>query len=779
MCNLNRLIFFRHLLETHAMDLDAYEMVYDTVVTNPVCKVMQQDKNRELYGDGVDSYEGNVTFNSINEVTEVLDTPGICSDVDNSPSSMSKSILFDGTETVEEKIPVSPSFQYKLYSSWANQCKYTCQLCGKEINSPFLYQKHLKIIHKVLKDLQTLVPSIKVIKQCPFPSCTSEEEYNQQSLGNHVKMSHNIGLRMCYIKYVLHEEPVHQEHFYSWLNQNEYECKLCPTIYEDYNSLKKHLNIKHEMSVKQYIDVYKSMRSKKISIQCPFPKCKNDISMERKDVVRHAKTHSISIYKLYQLDHSSGSTTEVKFQWNQCKIQCFICSKVFDCPSRYDQHLKDLHASTAPPTLYSKESSILRHNCLLCDSTLTFSLWSVKAHIATSHDCSIGDYEQMFSAELETLFRSMNQPKVNQSENHSILQIKQEPKECFSRTRHRRAKDKRDVRRKIMNDLKFEWNQCEVHCSICTQTFSSSANFVFHLKNVHKKAFSTTLYRKDSSLPRHTCLICYAVLIFEYRSVRQHILRSHGFSMKVYEQQFSKELETIFNSMNQPNKVSEIHSIPQDKQECFLEVQHPRAKDKCVVSKGNDQHPRAKDKCVVSKGNDLKFDWNQCKIYCSICSKMFGSSHGFNCHLQNVHKKSFSKTLYGKGSILSRYTCLICKSNMIFERVTVRQHVLRKHKISIKVYEQQFSQELQVLFSSQKEQECVNQSDIVSITHDNQDSSKSLPELKGKSHENETSEDYLNGAETEEPTPNLSPLDLLNEDCQSVSEEIMKIEFDL
>ena len=314
---------------------------------------------------------------------------------------------------------------------------------------------------------------------------------------------------------------------------------------------------------------------------------------------------------------------DLMFQWNQCKIYCSLCSMLHTSVYRYYDHLKSRHNTTIKETPLDKGSVLPKHKCLICNNIqVTFDQTSIRSHLQKRHNISLSEYENQFASVLGDLFPDSEEGTVS-------VAAEPEPKE-----------------------LKYHWDQCEIHCSLCTMLFASVTKYYQHLYHKHQSSIKEHPMSSENILTKHTCIICKNVHNFDEGRVSAHLKKFHKMSLFDYEQQYPKELEALFSS-----------DLP-------------------------------------AKKRELKFNWDQCQITCSLCGREHKSLAKYYQHLENVHQTTVTKTPLGMDSLVPKHKCLVCLGRHItFDERSIKAHLRKLHDMSIGEYETQFSSELKRLFT--------------------------------------------------------------------------------
>ena len=100
---------------------------------------------------------------------------------------------------------------------------------------------------------------------------------------------------------------------------------------------------------------------------------------------------------------SSGVTESLKYEWDQCLRHCHICGKMHNCAAKLYFHLGHVHdmsMSSAPA--HVKGDVKVFHACLICGKKIKFERFFIRRHLQGMHDISMENYEQQFSAELDS-----------------------------------------------------------------------------------------------------------------------------------------------------------------------------------------------------------------------------------------------------------------------------------------------------------------------------------------------------------------------------------------
>ena len=433
----------------------------------------------------------------------------------------------------------------------------------------------------------------------------------------------------------------------------------------------------------------------------------------------------------------------LKFQWNQCKIHCPLCAIFHTSVYQYYNHLKSKHNTNIKETPLDKGSILPKHTCLICTNIqIIFDQNSVRAHLLRQHNVSLIGYENQFTSELIGLF--------SDSKEGAIPAYK--------------------IAESVSKELKYQWDQCEVHCALCSMLFTSMTKYYQHLYVKHRSSIKEHPISSGNILAKHTCLICQNVHNFDEGSVSAHLKKFHNISLIDYEDQFSDELEALFSS-NLPTQRKELkfnwdqcqiscslcerqykslskyyqhlkHAHQTTIKKTPLDMASLVRKHKCLVCFGKQitfdewsirAHLRkshnmsigeyetkfSKDlmkrfpgiigdarepekKIMKHAPKNLKYQWDQCEVYCALCSIQFTSIPKYYQHLYQKHQTNIKQHPLGSDSVLPKHTCLLCNNVFIFDESRVSIHMKNIHKISLREYEQQFPDELQALFSKSK-----------------------------------------------------------------------------
>ena len=230
-----------------------------------------------------------------------------------------------------------------------------------------------------------------------------------------------------------------------------------------------------------------------------------------------------------------------------------------------------------------------------------------------------------------------------------------------------------------------------------SHSMSLNACYIKHV--LKEEAMPSEMFHKWFSQLEYKCKICSKQCMY-MQALEAHVQSSHNLTIKQYVYLNGKiKPKTDVCPIRNCRKtitMDKSYIVKHAKSHSMTPLQLFQVFAKDVLAK-----PRSFEKLKsVANPKALKFEWNQCRIYCSLCPEVLSGVLTYGKHLASEHDAKISRNPYKPESVRQLHKCLLCHLPVGFEHVSVTAHLEQFHHISLKKYEEKFSSELEEVFRS-------------------------------------------------------------------------------
>ncbi len=210
-------------------------------------------------------------------------------------------------------------------------------------------------------------------------------------------------------------------------------------------------------------------------------------------------------------------------------------------------------------------------------------------------------------------------------------------------------------------DVDLSWASRNLYrCLDCNQ---ESRRRKFRILHEHKRR----LIR--ASKEKYSCKLCSSNVSHNYDSIRQHMRRCHGVTLKEYTARHEADQEGACDGGDATSSQETENLNPESSKEIDL----PASDGSLIDAAERREQESAKGRTV---NDDLS--WASVNLYrCRVCD-------------QESRNRNFYKRHEHKGDVVrvsqERYSCKICRSTMMHNYDSIRPHMSRNHRLTLKEY---------------------------------------------------------------------------------------------
>ena len=655
---------------------------------------------------------------------------------------------------IETKHQLSLSDYKDVYGQIMSSRKlHTCALCNAEITfNRSCVTQHCMKTHKL--------PSLLTYYVKNIANKIKRSEKTLKTVGT-VRTVKALGEGATEDEYVARE----------WANGCEYKCRIC----NDYETKKPgtfdgHLRCKHGISTAEYAEKFGSCMSLKATHVCNI--CGKEIVQAPTGIRIHLKVHNETLTSYFnkfikstttfdktmeekndapvieqsgrtggmndESDSEESARSEEKrdgpvilqsaskdeaIKWaDQCAYECRICKFSIENNQKFYVHIRKAHQLTVASyiTKYGQVMTIRKfHQCLLCDSKVTFALDNVSSHCKAQHQINSlltyyvnyvlpnengGDFALRGGRDVAIATDAAddcqqteeNQPEINEEltrdEDYEELEIKQEDVDSrdaieseFVNFRRQNSNPELEPEPEpapapepepdTINQEIRDWvNQCIYVCRICDYYTLARPSYQVHLKKNHglklddyKQVYYNDIYAKRVT---HSCHICDVEVLHSSKGIRDHLEAEHQQTVMEY---FTKFIKST------PRRVAiseqEVKSSP--KKETISVSQDMNCSTISVEAQSFVQ-------LVVEK-------WQTFENYeCSLCLRFSSDTRrGHELHLIVNHGETVANYESVHGYITPKSTfhdCKICQKKINHVSDDLKSHFKDAHGLTVEQY---------------------------------------------------------------------------------------------
>ena len=293
-----------------------------------------------------------------------------------------------------------------------NRCSYNCQICNKyEANSYSAFIGHIHQVHQVSGKIYSPKNGGKLSTKTVNHTCQLCGlilDWDRSPISRHLVRLHPSVSVLEYVQTFQDSytdfPTLPENKSEKWMNGCIFECKKCnnPEHFTTRSKLILHLHQTHEMSIKEYVDQFKTLFSKFASHECKI--CQRSVRWDKDSIIAHLeKVHTMttdayvrdhlkedydvilrSVSRMQQKKKDKGvekaapaSDNSYDSDWlNKCHFSCKICNFETQIYKGFLTHISVDHKITAKDykeqngELYSK---VVHQVCQLCGHVM---LWN-------------------------------------------------------------------------------------------------------------------------------------------------------------------------------------------------------------------------------------------------------------------------------------------------------------------------------------------------------------------------------------------------------------------
>ena len=203
------------------------------------------------------------------------------------------------------------------YLDWRNKCEYKCRLCPQEFRMRRLIRIHIKRLHMPVQAYVRKFGGLEskmVCHKCYI--CGANVPHDAHLLQGHIGTIHRISLKDYYRTYV---EPKRTEiesqdkEKKSWMDQCEFRCALCQSVFTSKPSFCQHIASDHGTNFDAYFKDFGNPLSKSKVHSCLV--CGSMVMCEAESLEAHmVKIHQLSLdqyHEKYMQSKQSGDIVTI------------------------------------------------------------------------------------------------------------------------------------------------------------------------------------------------------------------------------------------------------------------------------------------------------------------------------------------------------------------------------------------------------------------------------------------------------------------------------------
>ena len=498
--------------------------------------------------------------------------------------------------------------------AWYNQCTYKCKECHKLFTTYKTIQTHVHVVHKNAKGaisreeerlwecqicskivICDLVHISKHLRTCHRMTMkTFEEEHGpSDQIGrtkSEIQSEAVQKLEDCPANEIADlnavERPWHSQCTYSCracgkllisynsgktharnyhperkgvvvrIKEEFWKCLICDrSVTCDTNSIHAHLQYKHELSMKKFIELHmpdemsnvrkrrrkragepskKSKRKKHVKSDCSkdnegnhdLDKIQEEFLVTKQPeeeqkpgddldgnqdptnldkcdpaISRSASTEAVEDYK-----------RDKRFWYNQCTYKCSICQRLFITLRSIKNHARIEHQNEKDIIVKVDEPL---WTCKICQDEVTCDFVHVSKHLQDCHQMNFDDYEKQYVPAAPVSHR--RQTKKTSAYGQKISLEDFPPDEVA-----------------VISAAERPWHShCTYGCDTCKKLFINYSSAKSHTRRFHSVTKGVISRVKDASW---TCLLCNQVILCDKATIRCHVNLQHKLSLDKFEE---------------------------------------------------------------------------------------------------------------------------------------------------------------------------------------------------------------------------------------------------
>ena len=526
------------------------------------------------------------------------------------------------------------------------------------------------------------------------------------------------------------------------IDEVKFTCKICQAETDcDYHSIKRHL-LQHSLSWAQY---QTSPVPETDSLSPPDRDLKPDISIS----IRKPPSNTVSAPSLPNppvlkrrpspspaLSASSKLERYIMLDpfYNKCTWTCLICFKVFS--SGFWRHVNETHFLKKEEYLqdYGRQGfTIVNYDCLLCGKKVPWTGVNIKNHLRDHHNISLTEYETKHSKhakvpdhlKIPSLIKNETKPSCIHNKNEKWFNGSEYQCQLCSRTLFSMAgltSHLKEAHSRQKYDYLEEFGNRGINirhyqCKMCDNYFPwTGVSISKHLRLAHQLSLSqySSLHENNKSCNTKvsfvdqkeeaqktevgswdnskwynkcswTCMICGRMEKTNSSVFFKHVAQEHKLSVEEYKEEFgTKGVLYTDHKCKICGK-----NVPQNGLTLCKHLKHSHKlslkeyEEKYLVNQAEVQSSKPYSPSDVTWYN--KSYWA-----CNICGTKNRSLGSSKKHVQTVHHITYDEyiTAYGNNGIHQvDFTCVLCNSVMSCNGVTVANHLINTHKLTLSMYE--------------------------------------------------------------------------------------------
>ena len=641
-----------------------------------------------------------------------------------------KGIIKAGTGEKE----TSPNVERQM--PWYESRLTSCLHCSKQL----WHGKFLKHLHKVhnqsVKEYKATFPSACLeVGQYQCLICGASLAHYSSPISGHLTSRHGITVTEYFLQY----QQQHQQPSLSTPSKvNKFQCKVCGTETDcAYESIRKHL-LQHGLSWSQYQTFPHTSSEDKL--QPPATTISKQEEPDAGSSSNSSQATAVPLPPPVSSPSQAASKLEKHIQmdpyYNKCKWSCFVCYKVFS--SGFWRHVNETHFMKKDEYLedYGREGiMIVNYSCLLCNKKIPWTGVNISNHLRSQHNISLLDYENNYRKKV-TASRVLKQPSSNSnksekwfngSEYHcqlcsrtmfSMAGLTSHLKEAHNRdkssyleefgskgiiakhyqckicgsyfpwtgvsiSKHLRLAHSLSLSEYSLNHLNNKLD-CKKVNNVSVSVISPKVNHV--TKDLRKKTesveiSSTKWYNKCS----WTCQICGRVERTNSSVFFKHVAQEHNRSVEEYKEEFGSK-GVLYS--DHKCKIC-ARNVPQNGLSLCKHLKHSH---QLSLREYESQYLISPNDSQSSKPYSPSEDswYNKTSWTCNICGNKNKSLGSSKKHIQQTHSITYDEyfSVYGNQGIHEvEFTCVLCNAVMSCNGVTIANHLINSHRMTIGEYE--------------------------------------------------------------------------------------------
>jgi predicted transcriptional regulator len=357
-----------------------------------------------------------------------------------------------------------------------------------------------------------------------------------------------------------------------WSSESEYLCLECGFVFHHPTDIVKHLTNVHKTTSTSYKKKHciSRLRTKTVTRDCPV--CRRQFISDHSAAYKHAKTHNMTVKQLHQChlrktmyqvqtgeeaaitrfsnEFNKGETlagssagagnfvseyclAEEKAgitRWSaESEYRCLECGHIFKYATVLIKHLTIVHKTIS--TSYKKKHGIaglmtktVYRDCPVCRGQFISDHSAAYTH-AKTHNMTV---KQLYEYHL----RKNTDQVQNGEEEVMVIDDPEDGTDMAILTNELNVTETSDDSGQSMSP----WTKCEFQCLDCRKMYCTGPNLKRHLMTDHKMTIAE--YKKNHNLNTpmtkkvmYTCPMCSAVIVWDYSSIRAHVLMRHQKSL--------------------------------------------------------------------------------------------------------------------------------------------------------------------------------------------------------------------------------------------------------